>query len=204
MVLTCNNRPELPPEDEGTWRRVVLVEYNSKFRHEPKGEYNEDGKWVPLSKEFPEFPIDETLNEKFEDWAEPFMSILLHIYNENKHKDLREPKEVKEYTEKYREQNNHFKEFINDKVIVDLESDHILRMADLFTEYKDWFRENYGNGRAKKQKDLSAFMDKEYGDYHREETAYTKRGYKGLMLMKDAQFMNELPDNDGNNDELDS
>ena len=71
------------------------------------------------------------------------MSILIHTYNENKTTDLREPKEVKEYTEKYREQNNHFKEFINDKVIVDLDSDYILRMADLFTEYKDWYRENY-------------------------------------------------------------
>ena len=128
------------------------------------------------------------------------MSILLHIYNKNKNKDLREPNEVKEYTEKYREQNNHFKEFINDKVIVDPNSEHILRIAELFDAYKDWFRENNGNKQHKKQKDLTAFMDKEFGQRWRaaNPVAYTKRGYKGLILIKDVQFMNEL---DNKNDD---
>ena len=31
LVLCCNDKPELPPDDEGTWRRIILVEFNSKF-----------------------------------------------------------------------------------------------------------------------------------------------------------------------------
>ena len=153
LVLTCNNRPELPPEDEGTWRRVVLVEYLSKFRHEPKGEYNAKNEWVPQSKTNPEFPIDETLNERFDDWAEPFMSILINTFRENRNKDLIEPKEVKEYTERYREQNDHFKEFISDKIVIDPESTNIIRMTELFQEYRLWHKENHGT-KNKKQKDL--------------------------------------------------
>ena len=31
MVLCCNDKPELPPHDEGTWRRVRNTEFISKF-----------------------------------------------------------------------------------------------------------------------------------------------------------------------------
>lgn len=43
-------------------------------------------------------------------------------------------------------------------------------------------------------------MDKEFGQRWRaaNPVAYTKRGYKGLILIKDVQFMNEL---DNKNDD---
>ena len=206
MVLTCNDRPELPPDDEGTWRRVVLVEYTSRFRPEPKGhwenrkeekisieKHNENirngiisDKWIPQDKQFPQFPIDESLNEKFDDWAEPFMSMLIDIYNKNKHMDLREPDEVREYTNKYRDQNNHFKEFINDKIeiLADDQSDYVIGDSQLFTEYKMWYKDNLGTNQGqKRQKDLKIFMDKEFGDYWVEGVNYTKRGYRGIRII---------------------
>jgi len=204
MVLTCNDRPELPPDDEGTWRRVVLVEYKSRFKAEPLGkwisknnkelsleEHKEnvnksilDDIWCPDDKNNPQFPIDETLNEKFDDWAEPFMSMLIDTYIKNKHIDLREPTEVTEYTAKYRDQNNHFKEFVNDKIIITPENETIVKIEELFIEYKVWYKDNLGttNGQ-KKQKDLKIFMDNEYGNYWVEGTSYTKRGYRGIQMV---------------------
>ena len=164
MVLTCNDKPELPPEDEGTWRRIVLVEYRSKFKHEPKGKYNDNGEWIPDNDENPQFPIDESLNERFEDWAEPFMSILINTHKTCKNRDLREPIEVKQYTEKYREQNDHFKEFANDKIKYDPNSDSVLKLTGLYEEYKVWYKNNNGtNHGQKKRNELKAFMDKEFG-----------------------------------------
>jgi len=208
MVLTCNDKPELPPDDEGTWRRVVLVEYTSRFKpeEEAKGEWvnknteeisrqqhreNIDkgifsDKWIPENKEYPHFPLDESLNEKFDDWAEPFMSMLIDIYIKNKHIDLREPDEVREYTNKYRDQNNHFKEFINDciEIVNDDNSKLVLKNEQIFLEYKVWYKNNFSNTNGiKKQKDLKTFMDKEYGDYWVEHSNYSNRGYKGMKVI---------------------
>jgi len=214
MVLTCNDRPELPPDDEGTWRRVVLVEYKSRFKAEPHGKWISKTKqeltleqhkenlnksifddiWVPDDKINPQFPIDETLNEKFDDWAEPFMSMLINTYIKNKHIDLREPKEVTEYTAKYRDQNNHFKEFVNDKVIISPENEAVVKIEELFIEYKVWYKDNLGTSNGqKKQKDLKIFMDNEYGEYWVEGTSYTKRGYKGIKILshKDPYEIND-------------
>jgi len=224
MVLTCNDKPELPPDDDGTWRRVVLVQYSSKFKHDPLGtwvnkynveistdvhkEHVKEGvisdKWVPASTDEPQFPIDESLNEMFGCWAEPFMSLLIHKYIEFKNDDLREPPEVIEYTNIYRDQNNHFKEFINDKVIPDPTGTSIIRIEDLHNEYKIWYKDTQGAQQgAKKRQELKLFMEKEYGEYHPPGIAYPNRGWKGLKIQSPDIFL-EDSHTDTNNDVLDN
>lgn len=39
MVICCNDKPKLPPNDGGVWRRIALVEFVSKFVDAPKGHY---------------------------------------------------------------------------------------------------------------------------------------------------------------------
>ena len=208
MVLTCNDKPELPPDDEGTWRRVVLVEYKSKFRHDPLGtwmDYNNNpisihqhrldiennittNYWSPMNNDNPQFPIDESVNENFNSWAEPFMSYLIKVYQDNKHIDLREPDEVKEYTKKYREANQHFKDFLNDKVIFDNNCNSIIRLETLYNEYRIWYRDNNGNGpQQKKSKDLKAFMEREYSDYWEEGVPVNQKGYRGIIVVSQPQ-----------------
>ena len=195
MVLTCNDKPELPPDDEGTWRRIVLVEYRSKFKHEPKGYYDNEDNWVPESKDNPEFPIDESLNERFEEWAEPFMSILINSFMTNKNKDLREPKEVQEYTNKYREQNDHFKEFLNDKIIHDSKNNNVIKISTLYIEYKEWYKDNHGSTHGqKKLKELKTFMDKEFGEYWDKGKPYSSVGYKGLTIINSDEYL-QTPSN---------
>jgi len=208
MVLTCNDKPELPPDDEGTWRRVVLVEYRSKFRHDPLGtwmDYNDNpisihqhrlnvenniisDYWSPMNNDNPQFPIDESVNENFNSWAEPFMSYLIKVYQDNKHIDLREPDEVKEYTKKYREANQHFKDFLNDKVIFDNNCNSIIRLEALYNEYRIWYRDNNGNGpQQKKSKDLKAFMEREYSDYWEDGVPANQKGYRGIIVVSQPQ-----------------
>ena len=228
MVLTCNARPQLPPDDDATWRRVVLVEYTSRFKPEPKGHWENKNKqtidktehvehinkgiltdqWIPDDKLFPQFPIDESLNDKFDDWAEPFISMLIHTFIKNKHIDLREPEEVREYTNKYRDQNNHFKEFMNDKIEIlsNDTSDSVIKIDQLFSEYKDWYKDNLGTSTGqKRQKELKTFMDKEFGDYWVEGKHYTKRGYRGIRIIsqhKGPDHTTFIDDEEEEGDEL--
>ena len=70
MVLCCNDKPSLPQNDEGTWRRVRNTEFTSKFT------YAEDIE----SDSVLDFKRDNDLSENFENWAEPFMALLLHYH----------------------------------------------------------------------------------------------------------------------------
>ena len=215
MVLTCNDKPELPPDDDGTWRRIVLVEYRSKFRHDPVGTWMDSNDqpitthnhklniennistdyWCPLSDQNPQFPIDETVNEKFESWKEPFISYLIEIYKKNKDIDLREPDEVKEYTKKYREANQHFKDFINDKIVFDMNCNTRVRLECMYSEYRIWYRDNNGGSVGqKKQKDFKIFMDKEYIDYWDDEISCYGKGYRAYIIISTNTQQNNNKD----------
>ena len=73
MVLCCNDKPDLPEHDQGTWRRVRNTDFITAFRPEPKEEC------------VLQFKLDDTLSEKMENWTEPFMSFLLHYNKKYKH-----------------------------------------------------------------------------------------------------------------------
>ena len=68
MVLTCNHLPLVPSDDGGTWRRIRVVRFESRFCDNPEPQKPN------------EFPIDTNLATKFDDWKEPFMSLLVEYY----------------------------------------------------------------------------------------------------------------------------
>ena len=146
MILTCNQKPKLPEDDEATWRRVRLVEFISKFTWEPKGSEIE-GIWIPEDPEHPQFPIDESVNEKFSDWAEYFMSILVHTYNGMKDEDFREPIEVMKYTEQYQQKQDILQEFISERI--DIDENNKISKKELHSEIKRWLELNYPSDRDK-------------------------------------------------------
>ena len=183
MVLTCNQKPQLPNDDEGTWRRVVLIEFNSKFTPNPKGnwvnyegdiiskeDYNinkADGiftdKWVPENKELPQFPINEDLNDKFKYWTEPFISMLIDEYT--KQIPLVEPEEILEYTKEYRMTNDFAKQFIDEALIIDEQG--TTRIGELFKKYREWLKETDGAtvGNQFKRDDLIKYMNNNYPEF---------------------------------------
>ena len=66
LALLCNEMPEVPPNDTGSWRRLEGIEFKSHFCENPK--------------EAHEFPIDKQLSEKLKKWRELFMAYLLDVY----------------------------------------------------------------------------------------------------------------------------
>ena len=150
LVLTCNEKPNLNQNDGGIWRRVRLIEFESKFTDKPD-EKN------PL-----EFKINYELSERFEDWKEPFMSILLNkYYIIYKEKGLVEPEQVLEYTRKYKDDPcEHYNKFVKN-CIVKHEGEK-LRVSDAWNTYMKWL-DDEGKKRAPRSKFLE-YMDKKFGN----------------------------------------
>lgn len=150
MLLLCNHLPSMPSEDEGTWRRVRLVEFSSVFTHNPDPEKPH------------EFPIDVELTEKMKDWSEPFIHILIKYYAKYKKEGLKEPPEVTKCTDSYRLRNDIYSEFLRE--FVEECPNGVLRIDDLSKNFNDWFKNSYSYMKCPNRKDLIAYMNKRHGE----------------------------------------
>ena len=101
MLLLCNVLPNVPSDDGGTWRRIRVVEFTSKFTDNPDPEKPN------------EFPIDYDLCTKMEDWYEHFMALLIEYYKKYQAEGITEPAEVMRCTTEYKSQNDHMAYYVN-------------------------------------------------------------------------------------------
>ncbi len=157
--LICNDKPELPPHDDGTWRRVRLIEFISRFIPDESD--------VDPSRNI--FQIDYDLSEKIQTWGEAFLWILTEYYKNYREagSEIKDPAEVMEYTNNYRKQNDIFNQFFNDCIHKNSLND-VFYLNDAFREYKVWFKDNYqGTGQKPQKKDeLQRYFTKKLGPPH--------------------------------------
>lgn len=143
LVLCCNKLPYIPSSDGGTWRRLRVVNFNSKFVLEPKKDN--------------EFKIDPYLSQNFEQWKISLMSILINRFQDYKKNGLIEPEEVLKYTMKYKETNDIYLSFINEHLIKDKESK--LNINHLYSTFKGWYKEAYNNKPPPRKEMKTYFID---------------------------------------------
>jgi P4 family phage/plasmid primase-like protien len=142
FFLACNELPEIKGEDTALWRRISVVEFKSKFVDEPKHKN--------------EYKIDRTLSTKMRDdlsWRQTFMNILIEYYNR---KDIKEPEEVKVYTNKYRKDNDMNLDFVG-KYIKEEENGFVL-WTDLWKLYQEWYYEMNGNNNNLKKLQVKKYF----------------------------------------------
>ena len=72
LFMMCNKLPPVTTMDRGTWRRIRVIEFVSKFVLPDHPEY--------LEKRPNVFLIDPMLDKKLRSWREPFLALLVHIY----------------------------------------------------------------------------------------------------------------------------
>jgi P4 family phage/plasmid primase-like protien len=103
--LACNDKPEINTTDGGTWRRLMVINFTSKFVDKPNEPHH--------------FPIDETIQHAVNstEWATPFLAYMIETLKEGKgyHK-LHAPAKVMEYTTEYRNDNDGIARFISERI----------------------------------------------------------------------------------------
>lgn len=105
--LACNEKPKINTQDGGTWRRLVVINFLSKFVSDPR---------LPNEK-----PIDESIVQKSQskEWAEAFLSYLVFLYTKGKgFRKLTPPEKVMEYTSEYKEDSDVIAKFLHEKIHV--------------------------------------------------------------------------------------
>ena len=110
ICMMCNELPPVTSMDEGTWRRIRVVPFESTFV--PEGH-------IDLTTKKPNtFPRDPKLDEKLRNWREPFLSLLVHIYSSQYIKNGLNPVPniVLEASTKYKEKFDIAAKFESDRV----------------------------------------------------------------------------------------
>jgi P4 family phage/plasmid primase-like protien len=126
LLLLCNQLPNVPSDDGGTWRRIRVVEFTSKFLDNPK--------------EKNEFRIDYDLPEKMKKWHEHFMALMLQYYKKYQVEGLIEPEEVLKCTMEYKAQNDHIALYLLNRV--EKKDSGFLAIDDIYSDFRSWVRED--------------------------------------------------------------
>jgi len=152
FFLTCNQLPEVPSNDDGTWRRLRVIDFGSKFTDKPTKPN--------------EFMIDTTLKQKIEQWAPTFISYLLHLYiTEYKNKTyLVEPDEVMASTKQYKMENDFYTEYIMDKIRVTNNPKDKISVTAIYENFKDWYKRGYESRGVPKRPEFVKFITKQFGE----------------------------------------
>lgn len=165
MILTCNHLPHVPSDDGGTWRRIRVVRFESKFCENPD----------PTKPT--EFAIDTALSQKFDDWAETFMSLLIEYFKKTVTEKIVEPEEVLECTREYQRRNDIVADFLDSMVVRD--ESGFLQLGEAFNDFKSWLKDEGCTDRSMRKSDFQSYIDKVYG---KASMVNKLRGWKGYKL----------------------
>jgi P4 family phage/plasmid primase-like protien len=163
--LACNDKPKVNSNDGGTWRRLVVINFLSKF--------------VPHPSKPNEFRLDPSIEHKVksEKWGRAFLAYLMHLYSDGCGlSSLVPPEKIMEYTKDYREESDALAKFDAECIapVDDPETVVPVRKAHLTDAFKKWWDTNKGT-RDYKLTEMIKYMETKYGKY-------SQKGWKNFQL----------------------
>lgn len=152
IVVCSNNFMKVNTTDHGTWRRIAVVDFMSKFTDHPQ----KDDPEQPY-----QFKKDPMLKHKFPIWREVFMSMLVDMVMESQGIVVA-CKMVDDASTNYREREDVIALFFREKIIV--MPDEKLIKPDVTNAFNQWYSDTYGRG-GPNAKEVHEFLDKKLGKF---------------------------------------
>lgn len=166
LVVCTNTLLDVNSNDEGTWRRIRLCDFVSKF-------VDSDPIYSP-EKDIYQFQKDKNLGNKIKTWAPVFIAMLVERAYKT-HGLVGDCSIVMAKSESYRNTQDCFSEFISERIIA--EEGQRITQTTLKAEFKDWYELQYG-GKVPRGKDLFDYFTKKFGKRERD-------GWKNITFAND-------------------
>jgi P4 family phage/plasmid primase-like protien len=149
LVVCTNHLFEINSLDDGTWRRIKICNFESKFVDNPSEN--------PKDKEF---KVDRKIDEKFKRWVPILTSMLVEKLFETN--GMVTPcKAVMASTLKYKDNQDNIGEFVKQRIIK-MEGAK-MKKRDVLAEYQEWYAENE-SGKPSSGKELYEYLNKVLGE----------------------------------------
>jgi phage/plasmid-associated DNA primase len=150
MILTCNQLPDVPSNDDGTWRRLRVIDFISKFIDNPTKPN--------------EFKIDIQMKQKIKQWAPAFISYLINVYlTQYKNKGpIKEPIEVMASTNQYKMENDTMTEFKEARLVASTDPTDAISHEALWDDYKAFIKNINDKQALPKRPEFMKFIAKAF------------------------------------------
>jgi P4 family phage/plasmid primase-like protien len=170
LVVCSNILFEIDSTDSGTWRRIRVCRFLSKFV-DKNDIRDEDDKYI--------FERDYELDNKIKTWASTFMSMLVSLYCQTKG-NVEDCDEVLEESKKYQEAQNVVDTFFNEclESVPSGEPAQHITVRPIYTKFKAWAEETYGRKTNVKLSELTEALEKRY------KKPTTKKGWNNIRFVQ--------------------
>ena len=153
LLLMCNELPTIAANDDGTWRRLEVVEFISRFVGDEDKDKLDDSKHV--------YKRDKELRNKLPAWKLVFLGFLLKEWMKYDKEGIKIPDEVNGKTKAYRNENDTVGQWIEqeceeceNKMYPNGDELAPTNFEDLFFEFKNWCsKQGYKPPEKKKTKE---------------------------------------------------
>ena len=122
-ILACNKLPEIPSADGGTWRRIRVVPFETKFVDNPTEENHEQK--------------INNIDDLIDDWKSAFLSILIENYKIYIRDGINEPEQVLLHTKEYEKNSDLYIEYITEHLIQTSHKDY-LTTEETWNDFRKW------------------------------------------------------------------
>jgi len=149
LVVCTNTLLDVGSNDEGTWRRICVCEFISKFCI--KDEFDDELEH--------QFELDKKLSNKFTAWKPVFMSMLVDkaISTDGL---VNVCASVKSSSSNYRNTQDYYSEFVSDKIKKCTIGK--IKETSLYEVFKVWYQLHHGKN-VPKGRELFEFINKKFG-----------------------------------------
>lgn len=177
LVCCTNHLFDIKANDEGTWRRIRKVDFESKFVDNPEDPKFKDIKYV--------FKKDKTLKDKFKLWGPIFGSMLVSLAKTTQG-EVEDCEKVLVASNEYRKSKDYISKFISEKIEA---SDPKAKISkeNIKNEFKNWYSSEFDD-KVPPMQELYDALDKHLGPY-------TRRAWHGFKIVYDSYSDDEY-DND--------
>jgi len=175
LVVCLNTLLDVPSNDDGTWRRIRVCEFMSKFKEIDK---IDDDPEEPY-----QFEVDKKLDAKFPKWKEVFMSMLIEIVIKTKG-NVEDCDIVLAKSGEYRNSQDYLEGYVKERIEKADQTKFVI-WSDLQEDFKDWYIELYGS-KVPRGQELKDYMNKKFGKPQRIlDGEKRKQGWIGITICQD-------------------
>ena len=171
LVCCTNHLFEIKAQDDGTWRRIRQVPFESKFVNNPSN--NPDEK---------QFKKDKTLEGKLSKWAPVFMGMLVEMARKTKG-HVSDCEKVMEASNSYRKRSDYLTKYIDECVKKTNDPNDTLSKKEVKNSFKEWYESSFDDKTPPLQ-DLYDKLDNLCGKYK-------LRKWVGVKIIYDFDYPDE-------------
>lgn len=168
LFMMCNNLPPIHAMDRGTWRRIRVVQFGSKFVDQSDPDLKAGRPNV--------FVRDNGLDAKLRRWREAWLSLLVHVYETEYMVNGLEPipQAILDESNRYKESFDQYGKFKAERMIDFRDSrlklqeygNEQVTLKEVCVAYNNWSRSQEGTLTGKKlsKQDLQRRLEEDFGN----------------------------------------